>query len=156
MFGAVRVFGASSSLGLLFIRDSTLDCAAFQQQVGQTAAQIHLVACDVPSVKGSETAECSRGGTNELKVESIENIRLSIVSLFLSTGVPLGCRQTLQYLVHCTKLSHFSPLLLVSGRFLPIVCSIVLQRRCKLASSLSPLPASYILSGFETCSLHTF
>lgn len=70
MFGAVRVFGAASSLGLLFIRDSTLDCAAFQQQVGQTAAQIHLVACDVPLVKGSETAECSRGGTNELKVES--------------------------------------------------------------------------------------
>lgn len=44
----------------------------------------------------------------------------------------------------------------MSGWFLPIVCSIVLQRHCKLASSLSTLSASYILTGFETCSLHTF
>lgn len=44
--------------------------AAFQQQTGQTAARMHLVASDTPSVKGSETAQCSRGGTNELKVEN--------------------------------------------------------------------------------------
>lgn len=37
-----------------------LVCAAFRQQAGQTAAQMHLVASDVPSVKGSETAQCSR------------------------------------------------------------------------------------------------
>lgn len=70
MFGPVRVFGAASSLGLLLIRDSTLVRADFQQQAGQAAAQIHSVACDVPSVKGSETAECSHSGTKELKVES--------------------------------------------------------------------------------------
>lgn len=63
-------FGAASSPGLLFSRDPTLVRAAFQQQTGQTAAQMHLVASNAPSVKGSETARCSRGGTNELKVEN--------------------------------------------------------------------------------------
>lgn len=43
--------------------------AAFQKQTGHTAAWMHLVASDMPSVRGSETAQCSRGGTNELKVE---------------------------------------------------------------------------------------
>lgn len=62
--------GAASSLGLSFSRDLILVCSAFQQQMGHTAAQMHLVASDVPLVKGSESAQCSCGGTNELKVEN--------------------------------------------------------------------------------------